>query len=542
MSVPLLGVLENNWSVRLYFIPEVLPMRSSILPPGAGLYPAVKRSYQLDPAKRSSPKITPKQQENDASVPLFVDLDGTLTASDLLADAIVRLIKHNPLSVFNLISWLTCGRACLKRRLAQLVTPDVEGLPYRSEVLNFLKEEKDRSGRPVILATASDEIWGRKVAAELSIFDDVIGSDGLLNLKGQVKVEAIQRYCQEHGFSGFDYIGDSSCDIPIWKASKTAIAVEGCNGTIRVLDFSERSNFHANRIPPLGVILRAMRPHQWIKNLLLFVPLTMAHQLTELPKLFSCIIGVIAFSLCASSIYIINDLLDIEADRLHPKKCQRPFASGKLPLVFGPPLALCLATVGLSISIIWLPGGFLAVLIGYLFATTMYSFWLKSKVMIDVVVLAMLYASRVLAGSVAADVLISEWMLTFSIFIFTSLAFAKRYSEQRRLMETSGIEKKHGRGYRLADVQMLSTMGPSSGYMAVLVLALYMNSDEVRVEYSQPSLLWLLCPLMLYWIGRLWIMAGRGKLPDDPVAFTVTDRMSWGVAVLSIIILLAASW
>jgi 4-hydroxybenzoate polyprenyltransferase len=284
-----------------------------------------------------------------------------------------------------------------------------------------------------------------------------------------------------------------------------------------------------------------MRPQQWIKNLLLLAPLIMAHQIANLPKLLSCVVAIFAFCMCASSIYVINDLLDAEVDRHHPKKKYRPFASGQIPMAVGPPLALCLASVGLAVAVMWLPADFQLVLLCYLVLTTIYSLWLKSKAMIDVVLLSVLYTLRVVAGGMAAEVEVSEWMMSFSLFIFTSLAFAKRYSELVRLSGIADNDLNSGRGYHPNDLQMLGTMGPACGCLSVLVLALYLNSDQVKLLYANPSGLWLLCPLMLYWIGRLWIVAGRGDLPDDPVAYTASDRLSWVIALCAALLLLLAS-
>ena len=307
---------------------------------------------------------------------------------------------------------------------------------------------------------------------------------------------------------------------------------------MRSLSSDQRRHFSGG-LPTLRAMLRAMRPQQWIKNLLLFTPLMMAHQLTNLPKLQSAILAVFAFCMCASAIYIVNDMLDAEADRRHSTKRHRPFASGQLPIAAGPPLALMLLVIGLAVAVVWLPPSFQLILVSYIVLTTLYSFWLKSKVMIDVVVLAVLYTLRVLAGGMAAEVEVSEWMMSFSMFIFTSLAFAKRYSELRQLSK-SNEDVSIGRGYQATDLQMLGSVGPASGYLSVLVLALYLSSEQVTALYEQPLWLWPLCPLMLYWIGRLWIAAGRGDLPDDPVAFTVTDRRSWIVAVCAGVVLLVA--
>jgi 4-hydroxybenzoate polyprenyltransferase len=470
---------------------------------------------------------------------LFVDLDGTVTASDMLADAIVLAIKKNPLDIVRLILWVIGGRAHLKRRLAERITPDVARLPYRSEVIDFLSEQRTRSDRRIVLATASDALWADRVSRQVDLFDDVIASNGEVNLKGRAKLEAIQAYCRQHDIQSFDYIGDSRADVPIWQAAATALAIDPDGGALRSLNDDERLRFTGRGFRAKAVLL-AMRPQQWVKNLLLLTPLMMAHQLTNLPRLLSALAAVIAFSLCASAIYVVNDMLDSEADRLHPTKKRRPFASGRLSIAAGPPLALALLGLGSLVALVWLPRNFQLVLASYVVLTTLYSFWLKSKVMIDVVLLAVLYTLRVLAGGMATDLVVSEWMMSFSMFIFTSLAFAKRYSELRRLASSDHSAASMGRGYHAMDLQMLGSVGPASGYLSVLVLALYLNSEQVTELYVQPLRLWPLCPLMLYWIGRLWIVAGRGELPDDPVAYTVTDRRSWIVAVCAGIVLLAA--
>lgn len=476
----------------------------------------------------------------DSDCALFVDLDGTLTCSDLLAEAIVLALKRNPLNVFRLIVWAINGRANLKQRMAQWITPDVANQPYRLEVIDFLAEQKSVGGRRIVLATASDELWASRVAEHLDLFDDVIASNGDVNLKGRAKLEAIQAYCRKKDIRTFDYIGDSRADVPIWLAASNAIAVDPGGLALRSLSDNQLRNFASgNLLLTLRVILRAMRPQQWAKNLLLFTPLMMAHQLTNLPRLMLGLAALFAFCMCSSAIYIVNDMLDAEADRRHPTKRRRPFASGQLSMAAGPPLTLALIVLGLGVALVWLPPNFQLLLASYLVLTTLYSFWLKSKLMIDVVLLALLYTLRVLAGGMATDIEVSQWMMSFSMFIFTSLAFAKRYSELQRLNE-SNEDLSIGRGYKAKDLQMLGSAGPASGYLSVLVLALYLNSNQVAELYVQPLWLWPLCPLMLYWIGRLWIVAGRGELPDDPVAYTITDRRSWIVVTCAGIVLMVA--
>lgn len=464
---------------------------------------------------------------------LFVDLDLTLSASDLLVDGIVQAIKRNPLNAIRMVGWMMRGRAYFKRQVARTVTPDVVHLPYRETVLAYLREERAKAGRVLVLATASDEIWARQVADEVGLFDDILASDGKVNLKGRAKLEAIDSFCARKGISSFDYIGDSCSDSSIWERARTPLAVDTRSSNLRELSREECGRFKPKRLPSLGAVAKAMRPHQWVKNLLLLTPLMLSHQATNPAKLFACIAAMASFSLCASSVYVINDMLDTEADRRHPRKRLRPFASGRLPLIFGPFLSLALAAAGFAIAVFLLPPDFQWMLVGYLVITTLYSFWLKSKLMIDIVVLAILYTVRIIAGGLAAEVLVTEWMMAFSMFIFTSLAFAKRYSELERLNRSGGQTGNTGRGYFPKDLEMLGAMGPASGYLAVLVLALYLNSQDVRGLYANGQVLWLLCPLMLFWIGRLWIKVGRGHLTDDPVAFAVTDRVSWVVALLA---------
>lgn len=459
---------------------------------------------------------------------IFVDLDCTLSASDLLADATLLAIRKRPLNAWRIAGWLRGGRAEFKRKMTELFTPDVANLPYQAVVLDYLKAERAK-GRTLVLATASDEIWARRVAAELDLFDDVLASDGVVNLKGAAKLQAIQAYCRERSIESFEYIGDSRADRPIWAAAAAPMLMDNRRQVLRPLS----SGPGPGSALDLRSAIRALRPQQWVKNLLLVTPLMLSHQVSSPAKLLAAGLAFIAFSLCASAIYVVNDLLDIEVDRRHPKKRHRPFASGRLPVLYGPPLALLLGATGVGLALLGLPPGFLVILLGYLVLTSLYSFWLKSKVMIDIVVLAVLYTTRVIAGGEATGTPVSEWMLAFSMFIFTSLAFAKRYSELVRVKMSDDVDRDNGRGYLRRDLQMLSTMGPASGYLSVLVLALYLNSEAVRGLYGQGLLLWLLCPLMLYWVGRLWIFAGRGHLPDDPVAFAVTDRVSWGIALLA---------
>ena len=285
-------------------------------------------------------------------------------------------------------------------------------------------------------------------------------------------------------------------------------------------------------------LIRALRPYQWVKNLLLFWPLLLAHEVTDLHKLSAVALGFLAFSLCASAGYVFNDLMDVEADRAHKTKRNRPYASGDLPVLYGPPLFLALIALSFGIAFVALPIGFVGMLGLYFIATLAYSFHFKAKLMVDVVMLAWLYTHRVLSGGIATGVHISAWLLAFSMFIFLSLAFAKRHVELHQALGKTGQIK--ARGYLTSDLHMVASMGPAAGYLAVLVFCLYVESDVVTVMYRTPVLLWFVCPVMLYWISRIWFLAGRGHMQEDPVKFALIDRVSWLCALIIALIAGAA--
>jgi len=473
--------------------------------------------------------------------PLFVDLDGTLIASDVTYESVLSGIKRNPAILLRMPGLLIRGRAALKRAVASEVAPDVRLLPYRHEVLNFLRKQR-WAGRRVILATASDRRYAESIAKELGLFDDTIATDGRVNLKGPKKLSAIQEYCRAHGYSSFAYVGDSVADLAIWKeAAEVHVVAPGPLVRMATRQFDKPVQFHDTRHGVARAALRAMRPQQWIKNLLLFVPLLLAHRWGELDKVIACCVGFIAFSACASAVYLLNDLLDIEADRHHPTKKDRPFASGRLPIQYGPFFSLGLLTLGFGLSLLALPLPFAGFLALYVLVNCLYSFWLKRKLAIDVIVLAGMYAIRVVAGGKAIGIDISEWLAAFSIFLFTSLAFAKRHSELARLSKQEEMEAPRGRGYVVDDLSIIESIGPTSGYLAVLVFALYINSPEMQKLYVHEWALWLICPLVMYWITRLWFATKRGELDEDPVLFAVRDRVSILVGICVVVLAIIAT-
>lgn len=472
---------------------------------------------------------------------LFVDLDGTLIASDLLWEAFIRAVKVEPWFAFWVPFWLFRGRAAFKHAIAQRGIPDPKVLPYRDEVLRYLLERK-RDGHRVVLITASHQRWADPVAAHLQMFDDVLATRADLNVKGRKKLAMIEAYCEEHGIASWGYMGDAHADVPIWEKAHEVHLVAPSAGLlerVRRLLRREPTQVFGQRPGLLKPALKALRPHQWVKNVLLFVPLLLARQYFDVEKTFAALVAFASFSLCASSVYVFNDLLDIEADRLHPRKRKRPFASGSIPLLYGPPFALAVLLLAFTIAVLWLPATYVGVLVLYMLVTSAYSASLKSKLLIDVFILAGLYTLRIFAGGVATGLVVSEWLLAFSIFMFTSLAFAKRYVEMSRL-QAEGKTSAHGRGYEVGDIPLLESFGATSGYIAVLVFALYIH-DGLPAFYTNRWMLWLSCPLLLFWISRLWFLAKRGELHDDPVVFAVTDRISLGVGVaVGLLMLLAA--
>jgi 4-hydroxybenzoate polyprenyltransferase/phosphoserine phosphatase len=468
---------------------------------------------------------------------LVIDVDGTLIRTDLLHESVFALLKLSPFYVFMLPLWLLQGKAHLKQMIANRVNLLAELLPYREEFVDYLREEH-ASGRKLMLATASNIRYAQGIAEHLGLFSWVLGSTERENLSGSCKLAHIR---SQLGSENFAYAGNGSVDLPIWEAAGTAVLVntpkavqahaEKISKVARVFDGSE------NYLKAFG---KAMRPHQWLKNLLIFVPLVLSQHLDEIQPAHQAFLGFLAFCLCASSVYLLNDLLDLSADRQHPTKCFRPFAAGDLPIVYGvigmAGLLLCSFLVAML-----LPPYFMAVLITYYFCTIMYSVWLKSSMLIDALMLAALYTLRLIAGAAAITVPLSFWLLAFSMFIFLSLAFIKRYSELL-LLANEGRQQLLGRAYQAVDMETLAQFGTASGYLAVLVMAFYINSDNVFEGYTRPEALWLLCPMMLYWISRMWVVTRRGEMHDDPIVYTIKDRRTYTLGAMAGVALLVATY
>jgi 4-hydroxybenzoate polyprenyltransferase/phosphoserine phosphatase len=454
--------------------------------------------------------------------PLCIDLDGTLIHTDMLHESAFGLFKAAPLSVAQL-PWVlfSKGKAALKQSIAKQVEFDASVLPYNYEFVRWLREQH-ALGRRLILCTASDRSIAEAIAKHFDFFDEVMASDGSVNLEGLHKAKAL---VEKFGEKGFDYAGNSIPDLEVWKHARKAIVVNASPRLVRdVTGMADVEAVFEGVTSKFTVWLKALRLHQWLKNGLLLVPLLAAHQLSDGAAWLSLLWAFVAFSLCASSVYITNDLLDLESDRKHPRKCNRPFASGALPLHKGALLAPILFLLSCGVGAYAGPD-FLKWLLIYFVLTCIYSVKLKQLVLLDCMTLAILYTLRIVAGASAIASEMSFWLLAFSVFLFMSLAFIKRFAElQVQLLK--GNHKAHGRGYFTDDAPLIQMLGIASGFMSVLVLALYLNSPEVQLLYAQPEWVWGIVPVMVFWVSWLWLQAHRGEMHDDPLIFAVKDKVS----------------
>jgi 4-hydroxybenzoate polyprenyltransferase/phosphoserine phosphatase len=449
-------------------------------------------------------------------IPLVVDLDGTLINTDMLHESAIAAFRQNPLVIFKILLWLTRGKAYLKDNLAKLATINVETLPYNQAFLTWLKSKRNE-GRHIVLSTASHFTYANAIATHLGVFDEVVATDATINLAGKHKSVAL---VAKYGEQAFDYAGNSSADLHVWKNARNAIVVNASTSLIK----KAQANYHVEEVfnkkkLTFKSIRHTFRIHQWLKNALLFVPMLAAHQLTDYNTWISLGIAFISFSLCASAVYIGNDLLDLNSDRMHPRKSSRPFASGAIPI---------------SVGVVLIP--ILLLISGVLALTCAYSLYIKRIVLVDCMTLAVLYTLRIIAGAAAAAMSLSLWLLAFSIFIFFSLAFVKRYAElnAHALKERDLV---HGRGYYTSDAALIQILGVASGHSALVILALYLNSDAVLSLYQNPKVIWAAIPIMLFWISWVWIKAHRNEMNDDPLVFAVKDKTSLVAGLMLVLVL-----
>lgn len=475
----------------------------------------------------------------DPQPPLVVDLDGTLVRTDMLHETLLGALQRSPWILFLIPFWLLRGRAALKRELALRSELSAAHLPYRAEVLDWVRGEHD-AGRRVVLATAADEGIAQRVAAHVGAFDEVLASDGVRNVKGEGKRAAL---VERFGERGFDYAGNESADLGVWSSARCALVV---SSDPRLLAAASRCALQARQIPVASpswsAVIRAIRVQQWPKNLLVFVPLLTAHKTGDPAAVAAAVICLLAFCLVASAIYIANDVLDLASDRAHPVKRSRPFAAGDLAVAWA--FALVPLLIAAALAVAWANGPALAAVVAtYAVVGLAYSLRLKRWALVDVLVVAGLYSLRIFGGAVAIDVPLSDWLLGFSMFIFISVALAKRHAELRRSRAEGSDEGERvpGRGYRPSDLPFIATLGVATGLMSVAVFALYITGADVTALYARPHLLWADAMLILYWISRIWMLAQRGTLGEDPLSFALRDRVSYVVGGLMVLVVYLAT-
>jgi len=449
--------------------------------------------------------------------PLVVDLDGTLTRTDTLVESIVQAVKRNPWDILRLLLWLRKGRSVLKARLASCAGFAAESLPYQEALCNYLCIERAK-GRRIILATAANQHIAESIAAHLGLFDEVVASDETRNLKGTIKLEAI-RACAGNRFV---YAGDSAADLPIWREADAAVLVGSSPRVTRAVrrHTPVEREFPRSR-PGFNVWLRELRVHQWLKNLLIFVPLFTTFAFTDAKTFLMASLAFLSLSLTASATYVLNDLWDLDSDRCHPHKRNRPLASAQIPIIAGVGVSAALVIVALMLAST-LSTDFLHLLMLYMALASLYSLVLKRYVLLDVLMLAVLYTLRIVAGSAAVGVTTSIWLLAFSVFLFFSLALVKRCTELVSL-DRAGLDMTHGRNYQVGDLAVLWPMSVGAGLCAVVVFTLFISAVETETRYATPQLLWLVAIGLIYWLGRIWIMTIRGEMHDDPVVYAVKD-------------------
>jgi len=480
----------------------------------------------LAPSSVDSPKI-----------PLVVDLDGTLLRSDLLVESFAGCLSESPLAAVRALFALRRGKEQMKSILAHAAQIDPSSLPYDADVLATIEEARNQ-GCPVYLASAGHARFVEAVASHLGLFDGWFASDESINLAGSEKARVLEK---EFGKGGFDYIGNDRADLAVWQSARNRIAIRLSPRVTKLLtaidaDAVILSQGHSN----WKSWLKLLRVHQYVKNVLVFVPLMTSHTF-EAHALVMALAAFVSFSLCASAVYVLNDLIDIQADRTHPSKSKRPLAAGTVPILQAGLVAPLLLVISFGLAALVLPSLFVLVLASYLALTTAYTFSLKRKMLVDVVVLAMLYTVRVIAGGAAVGVDVSEWLLAFSMFLFTSLALVKRFIELLGCVDANRPGPAN-RNYQAGDVNIVAALAAASGFNAVTVLALYISSDAVQALYVHPQWLWLICPIMIYWIARVLLMAQRRLLDDDPIVFAMKDRNSLVAGLLILLITAAATF
>jgi 4-hydroxybenzoate polyprenyltransferase len=465
--------------------------------------------------------------ESNSLIPLVIDLDGTLVRTDMLWETLFLFLRKFPLSFLLPLYWLLRGKAFLKHKLASKTEIDIEKLPYESRVIEIIERERNK-GRYIVLATATNITIARKIAQHLGLFDSVVATESNVNFASYTKRNFL---VSNYGVKGFDYAGNSRDDLCVWDVSRLSYLVNVSPNVRRkallignTVEIIQTINFNIRKW------FKALRIHQWSKNTLVFIPLFASHNITNWFMTSRSLIAFIVFSFTASSVYVLNDLLDLPDDRHHQTKRYRPFANGTLSIQTGLMIVPLLLAVAFGISLLTLPILFTVGLLAYYLITLAYSVWLKRHIVIDVIALAILYTLRIIEGAAAINVESSFWILALSMFIFLSLAMVKRYAEILLSCDSKG--NVGGRGYVSNDLSMIASLGASSGYVSVLVLALYIHDEHTLTLYSHPYYIWMACPLILFWVSRVWMLVHRGEMHQDPIVFALRDKISLGTIFL----------
>jgi 4-hydroxybenzoate polyprenyltransferase/phosphoserine phosphatase len=489
-----------------------------------------KAMERFSPSSDLSGTSTP-QGTVAANLPLCVDLDGTLVHTDMLVENFVVLLRDWKV-LLRIPFWLIKGKPRLKNELAKRTQIDPAVLPYCKELLDYLQVEKSR-GRYLVLATAADRVVADRIADHLGIFDEVLASDGSVNLSGKTKGLTL---CARYGERQFSYAGNGRSDLAVWESAGGAVLVNASSSISHAaLRATKLEHKIDARFPRFRSLLRAMRPYQWSKNVLVFLPILTSNALRETRAWFHAGLMFLAFCAVASALYLLNDLTDLAADRKHPRKKQRPFASGALPLVVGLVMMPVLLLLGGLAAVASSAPMFVAL---YALVSLSYSFKLKEMPLIDLFTLSALYTLRLFAGGQSTGHPVSLWLLAFSSFLFLSLVIIKRVAELGSI-RGEGTSRAVRRGYEVDDQFVLIAMGMGASFASSVVLALYVQSQIAVLQFVRPFVLWAIVPLMLFWQCRMWLSTARGYMRDDPIVYAARDWVSWlvGLGLVSSLVL-----
>ncbi len=467
------------------------------------------------------------------ALPLCVDLDGTLITTDSLHEAFAVAVT-DPKALFGAAQRLLHGKAAFKQAIyakAELAAPL---LPYNADFLAYLRAQH-AAGRRMILVTAADARIADAVASHLGLFDEVLSSDGTRNLRGRTKADVL---VERFGERGFAYAGNDHSDLHVWQRAGAAVLVGVPAAVVAKTRSLVPIEAEFTR-PPLRLrpVLRAMRPHQWAKNVLVFLPIVVSTGLLDVRAWAATVVLFVSFCCAASSIYLFNDLTDLNADRSHPRKRTRPIAQGLLSVKVAMLLSLALAAIALILAA---PIGGVLIVLAYAVLSTSYSFVLKEKALVDVFILAGLYTTRVVAGGIISGHQATEWLIGFSIFAFLSLALAKRVAELVGTRARASGQKLARRAYSDQDIPILQLFGVASGVVAAVVLALYLQSLAAHSLYAHPGYLMIVVVVVLFWFCRVWLQTARGEMHDDPLVWAIKDRASIVLGVVVAVAMTAA--